>query len=356
MMSTLNAWLNPHLSSPHRAIAMPDIPPAISVIIPVYNGAATLRSTVESVLAQTFSDFELLIIDDGSRDRTAEVAQAIADPRIQVHRYANAGVSPSRNRGAARSRGRYLSFIDADDWWTPDKLAAQYHALEAHPAAAVAFSWVDCVDGDRRFLRRGGYQVLNGQVYERLLLVDGIESGSNVMIRRDAYCAVGGFDETLTHSEDWDLWIRLAKHYDYVTVPRPQILYRQAGGTASANVWKMEAASRQIIDREAATLPRDRTPLATASYANRYKILTFEALDGDLSWRRSLTAWRYLRQVLRLDPAVRSRRGDLLRLRIKLLARLLLPAPWFRRLLDHKPNLAHIEVFLLAAIQTLPPV
>jgi glycosyltransferase involved in cell wall biosynthesis len=99
--------------------------PTISVIIPVYNGEKTIKQTVESVLNQTFRDFELLIINDGSQDATLEIIQAINDERIQVFSYQNSGVSASRNRALTKAKGEFISFIDADDLWTPNKLELQ---------------------------------------------------------------------------------------------------------------------------------------------------------------------------------------------------------------------------------------
>src|SRR3712207_3352824 len=113
--------------------------PLISVIIPVYNGEKTIQETIESVLNQTFPSFELIVINDGSHDSTLDIVSSIKDPRIKVFSYPNAGLSASRNRGISVACGEYVSFIDADDLWTPDKLEAQYKALQANPQAAVAY-------------------------------------------------------------------------------------------------------------------------------------------------------------------------------------------------------------------------
>ncbi|GAB4361083.1 MAG: hypothetical protein Fur0042_30580 [Cyanophyceae cyanobacterium] len=294
--------------------------PLVSVIIPVYNGAATIGETIASVRSQTLTDWELIVVDDGSTDGTAaavrDLAATTGDQRITVISIANGGVSAARNVGAARSRGTYLSFIDADDLWTVDKLEAQVRLLRSRPGAAVAYSWVDCVDGDGLVrVRRGGYSLGVGALQRKLTLIDTIESGSNVLVTRSAFEAVGGFDETLTHGEDWDLWLRLAARFAYAVVPAPQVLYRQRPGSASANVWRMERQSLKIIDRAIARLgddstlagpisEGDRAALGRRSVTNRYRILAFEALDGPRSRRRALTALRYVHQVLRRDPSL----------------------------------------------------
>jgi glycosyltransferase involved in cell wall biosynthesis len=202
--------------------------PIISVIIPAYNAEKTIKETIQSVLNQTWQDFELLIINDGSQDATLEVIESIQDPRIKIFSYPNAGSSASRNRGIAIAKGEYISFIDADDLWTADKLEAQYKALQENSQAAVAYSWTDHIDESGQFLRSGPQQSFTGDVYARLLLEDFIGNGSNPLIRAQAFAEVGDFDESLAHSEDWDLWLRLAARYHFVAVPSPQILYRMS--------------------------------------------------------------------------------------------------------------------------------
>src|SRR5919202_4312270 len=200
--------------------------PLISVIIPAYNAEKTIKQTIESVLNQTFSDFEIIVINDGSQDSTLEIVSSIPDPRIKVFSYPNAGPQKSRNRGWGNASGEYVSFLDADDLWTPDKLEAQLKALQENPQAAVAYSWSDWIDESGQFLRAGGHITVNGNAYEKLLLRDFVESGSNPLIRRQALDKVGDFDQSVTPAEDWDMWLRLAARYEFVTVPSPQILYR----------------------------------------------------------------------------------------------------------------------------------
>src|SRR4028118_1589922 len=159
--------------------------PLISVIIPVYNGEKTIRETIESILNQTFTDFELIVINDGSQDATLEIVECIQDSRLKVFSYPNAGQAASRNQGISHACGRYISFIDADDLWAPDKLEAQLKALQANPQAAVAYSWTKCIDELGQFSRRGSHISATGNVYGKLLLIDFIENGSNPLIRAE---------------------------------------------------------------------------------------------------------------------------------------------------------------------------
>ncbi|HEY9888470.1 MAG TPA: glycosyltransferase family A protein, partial [Candidatus Obscuribacterales bacterium] len=129
--------------------------PKISVIVPTYNAENTIEETIQSVLQQTFTDFELLVINDGSTDKTLEVLANIQDSRLQVLTFPNGGVVESRNRGIQNASGEYLSFLDADDLWQKDKLAEQLSALEANPAAAIAYSWNDYIDTQGKFIHHG---------------------------------------------------------------------------------------------------------------------------------------------------------------------------------------------------------
>ena len=115
--------------------------PTISVIIPIYNAEATILETIESIQQQTFFDWEIVAIDDGSTDGTLELLYSIKDERIKIFSYENSGVAVARNRGIANASGEYIAFLDADDLWTPTKLKSQLAALQNNPKAGVAYSW-----------------------------------------------------------------------------------------------------------------------------------------------------------------------------------------------------------------------
>jgi glycosyltransferase involved in cell wall biosynthesis len=282
--------------------------PLISVIIPVYNAEKTIRETIESVLNQTLTDFELIIVNDGSQDATLEAIFSIQDPRIKVFSYANAGVSASRNRGIIQATGEYISFIDADDLWTPDKLEAQFNALKEHPEAAVAYSWTDWIDESSQLIGAGVHQTASGNVYGKLLLGDFIGSGSNPLIRKQALVEVGGFNESLVHAEDWDLWLRLAARYHFIAVPFPQVLYRKSIDSASMNVLNMEAGSLKVIERAYAQAPDSLKHLKRHTIGNRYKYLTWKALEQPNKRSQGFTAVRLLWQAIETDLILLRRR------------------------------------------------
>ncbi|MEP0885156.1 glycosyltransferase [Trichocoleus sp. ST-U3] len=319
--------------------------PLISVIIPVYNGEKTLQETIESVLNQTLTDFELIVINDGSQDATLEIVERIQDPRLKAFSYANAGQATSRNRGISHACGEYISFIDADDLWTPDKLEAQLRALQDNSQAAVAYSWTKCIDELGNFSRRGSHISVSGDVYAKLLLIDFIENGSNPLIRAQAIAEVGGFDESMTPSEDRDLWLRLAARYHFVAVPSPQVLYRQSPNSASANILRMEAASLRVIEQAFSQAPEFLQYLKQSSLANIYKGLTFKALEEPLERQRGLTAARLLWNSIKNDPALlRSR--VILKVLFKIAVVTLLPPQQAQALLAKAKGLANTTTLL----------
>jgi glycosyltransferase involved in cell wall biosynthesis len=171
--------------------------PLVSVIIPVYNADRTLLETVDSVQNQTLTNIEIIIINDGSTDRTLDIIQNISDARVKVFSYKNGGLPTARNRGIAQATGEFISFIDADDLWTPDKLARQLAALEAHPEAAVAYSWTQTIDEQGHWLHQYHSVFLEGDVYPEILVNNFVSNGSNVLVRKEAILSVGEFDSTL---------------------------------------------------------------------------------------------------------------------------------------------------------------
>ncbi|TAF56612.1 MAG: glycosyltransferase [Oscillatoriales cyanobacterium] len=311
--------------------------PLISIIIPVYNGAATIGETIVSLQQQTHSPLEILVIDDGSTDDTVAVLQAIAEPRLRVVSYANAGQAVSRNRGLELARGEYISFIDADDLWTPDKLADQLAALMAQPRAAVAYSWTDHIDQNRQFLRHGPQLCFEGDVFRKLLYSDFIGSGSNILVRRSAIVEVGGFDPSLPPAEDWDCWLRLAQRFEFVVVPKPQILYRVSSQSSSFNVWRMERSSLRTIARAFATAPASAQPIRRICLGHRYKYLTYKTIDAGCDRRRALTGVRYWLLALWYDPTL-LRRRVIWKVALKILAILLLPQMPLQRLMRRYPK------------------
>ena len=323
--------------------------PLISVVIPAYNAEKTIKNTVDSVLHQTFSDFELIVINDGSQDSTLAIVSSIPDPRIRVFSYSNSGPQKSRNRGISQSTGEYVSFIDADDLWTPDKLEAQLKALQENSKAGVAYSWTDYIDAESgQVLPQGPHANFAGNVFATLLLADFIGSGSNPLILKQALVEVGGFDESLVAGQDWDMWLRLAHRYHFAVVPSVQVLYRVSANSWSSNLERREAGFRRVIEKAIAQAPDSLKLIKKDIISNRYKCLTIDALQGYPERKRGLLAAKFLLIAVRNDLMSLRRRATW-QVLLKIAIVVLFPPKKAHFLLNkHKiKRLSNLDSFLL---------
>lgn len=283
--------------------------PLISVIIPAYNCETTIQDTLASVLNQSYSSIEIIVINDGSTDNTLKILNDVQDPRLRVLTFPNSGVSASRNRGITHSKGKFIALLDADDIWLPDKLAAQLEAFDQTPQVSVVYSWTDYIDQSGQLLRHGSYSRITGDVYQRLLMGSFLESGSNPLIRRDALEQVGGFDETLRTCEDWDLWIRLSSQYEFTVVPAVHVYYRISPNSKSFNFDKHEAGGLTVLDKAFAQAPDALKHLKNQSLSQFYKYLLMKLLDAPktnrkMKRRRAVLAIKYLALTLYNRPAL----------------------------------------------------
>jgi len=196
--------------------------PLVSVIIPTYNRAESVRRAVASVLAQTFGDFELIVVDDGSNDRTQEVLTGV-DDRLLLIVQERAGVSAARNRGLSAARGGLIAFLDSDDYWRPEKLAVQVRFFEENPEAVICQTEEIWYRRGRRVNPRIKHRKPSGDVFRASLELCLI-SPSAVMMRRELFDRVGRFDESLPACEDYDLWLRVTARYPVYLLDRPLVV------------------------------------------------------------------------------------------------------------------------------------
>jgi glycosyltransferase involved in cell wall biosynthesis len=201
----------------------------VSVVIPVYNAERYVEASVRSVLASDLSELEIVIVDDGSTDRSAEIVREIADPRIVLIQIrASGGPARPRNIGIARACAPYVALLDADDLIKPDKLSSAAAALDRHPEAGLAFADFEKIDGDGRILQSSviarirtfrelasepgedSWSLIPRTEFERGLLHSNFISTSGVILRKSVLSNIGAFDESLVYCEDRDLWFRLA--------------------------------------------------------------------------------------------------------------------------------------------------
>lgn len=205
----------------------PPAPPLVSVIMPTYNRASLIGPAIESVLAQTYSHLELIVIDNFSTDDTERFVGALAarDPRIRYFKFANNGlVAASRNAGMQAAAGKYLAFLDSDDAWLPPKLALQVAFMESHPHVFLLYSrFYISKDGAITGVGPRGFRLVRGRAFKRLFLSDNVIGSLTVIMRREGPGAPYYFraEPALYAVEDYDLWLRVARDHviDYLDEP-----------------------------------------------------------------------------------------------------------------------------------------
>jgi glycosyltransferase involved in cell wall biosynthesis len=202
---------------------------SVTVVMPAHDAAAFVGEAIESVLAQTFADWELVVVDDGSTDRTHGVVAAYDDPRIRLIEIEHSGLpAVARNRGLAASESRYVAFLDADDLWRPHKLARQLAVLDSRPEVGLVHTGFEQLrDGVLEPYLPPPELSGNGPQFERLAVGNYI-ANSSVLLRRDMLTRHGFFDEDprLRGTEDFELWLRLSPHTTFAYVEEPLLVYR----------------------------------------------------------------------------------------------------------------------------------
>jgi len=204
--------------------------PTVSVIIPAYNAAPWIAETIDSVLNQTFQDFEIIVVDDGSTDGTTEIVKKYKS-QVQYLYKKNGGVGSARNAGIRAARGRYIACVDADDLWLPEKLEVQTQLLQKEPSLAWVYSdglIFENNSNQNLHLFSQSASMISGDVLRPLLLQDFIPCPTPV-VRRDIFENVGFFEEdiSLQSVADWDMWLRISAKYPVGFIDKPLVKYRR---------------------------------------------------------------------------------------------------------------------------------
>ena len=215
--------------------------PYVSVIVPTHNSAAFIAAALDSVLAQTFTDYEIIVVDDGSTDDTGEVLRRF-DGRIISHRQQNQGASAARNAGIRSARGELVCLLDADDLWRPEKLSRQVAVMAAEPSVGLLFA--DAKEAEGATVQKASIlktmkfgpdalsQIPLPDAFRKLLIENFIPT-STVMIRAACFATSGLFDEDLPNAEDRDMWLRMAAHFEIGCVPDVLATKRSHGANIS---------------------------------------------------------------------------------------------------------------------------
>jgi len=224
--------------------------PQVSVVLPLYNGERYLNDALSSVLGQEgFDDWEVVAVDDGSTDGSAEIVSSFADDRIRLFHQENRGIAATRNVAISRSTGRFIAFLDQDDLWHPEKLRAQIPLFAADPRVGLVYCQSGRVGGDSEEISAGPTVLaswMSGDVRRRMLLGNLVPGTAGVVVRRECFDEVGLFDETLNGSDDWEMWARIAARYDFRFVPRELSYTRLHSANTSLDVSRMRDQSLRV--------------------------------------------------------------------------------------------------------------
>lgn len=237
----------------------PVVQPRVSVVIPTYNRSDFLCEAVDSVLAQTFRDFEILIVDDGSTDGTRGVVDEKygKDSRVHyIYRENSGGPAAPRNTGIAKARGDFIALLDHDDLWLPKKLDFQIQALDEHPEASLCFSdaLVRGKDSETSYFKMMKFE--GPPTLKRMLESDYIPSASAV-VKKTCFERLGGFDETIKAADDWDMWIRVLAQYEAVFVDKPLYVHRLHEDQMSHNKVLTRRSALQVYQKHKALYLRE---------------------------------------------------------------------------------------------------
>lgn len=241
--------------------------PRISIVMPLYNTEAFVAEAIDSVLAQSFADFELLIVDDGGQDSSLPIAQSYKDPRIRIISQSNRGLAGARNSGIAAARGDYVALLDSDDRWLPDKLLLHIIHLDATPWIDVSYSGSHFIDHEGRRLRQPQQPQLSAITPEIIFCRNPVGNGSAAVLRRSTLEALSFrhpaeparrcyFDEEFRQSEDIDMWMRMAMAGARFEGIAPLLTeYRIVGGGLSANMIRQYEHWQKMVAKLELTAP-----------------------------------------------------------------------------------------------------
>jgi glycosyltransferase involved in cell wall biosynthesis len=262
--------------------------PLVSVVIPTYNYARYLPEAIDSALAQTFTDREIIVIDDGSTDDTAQVVRRFGD-RVIYEAQVNAGLPAARNRGCALARGEYLAFLDADDVWMPDKLERQLRTLRENPTAVMVCGMMNRIDIDGKPLQGIKPGLWPGETAMEML-ERGTALPSTWVVRRSCFERTGGFDPNLTAMEDYEFAIRVANDGRVICLPGIFANYRVHADSFSHQTERFLLGYLQVFEKLLGVIDdRAMRRLMRCSQARyRYRLAKTRLAKGDFGSARRL--------------------------------------------------------------------
>jgi glycosyltransferase involved in cell wall biosynthesis len=274
--------------------------PVFSVIIPVFNGGSYLERTITSALGQTFPDFELILVDDGSTDGAVDRARSIKDSRLTILSQPNTGAPTALNRGISVARGEYIAFLDSDDLWAPEKLQRHLESFIAHPEVDLTFTGLIYVGPDDRPLGLPRRRPQGFFTFNQLFIDYAIGSSSVIAARRKAVNAAGGFDPAMLYLFDFDLVLRISRlrPSNILGISEPLTFYRRHPAQQTGD-WRIIASYwKKVVDKFKTLEPIKIELLERRAQLNMTRYLSYLAYEqGDPA-----TAWSLLGEARKANP------------------------------------------------------
>lgn len=286
--------------------------PLVSVIVPAFNAAKTIEHSIRSVLAQTYPNFEILVVDDGSSDETAKIVTKLlaADDRINLLRQENQGVAAARNFGISHAKGQYIAPLDADDLWFADKLEKQLAAmLNAAGNVGLVYAWSVRITDNQlpRQFAKGWEQ--EGSVFLPLLLGNFLSNASTPLIWRACLDQVGLYNTEFLSAdaqgcEDWDIYLRIAEQYEFRVVPEHLTVYRRSLQNMSADWLRMARSYNMLMEGVRKRHPDIPAHVFRWSRSNYYLYLANKATQA----QQNADSLKLLSKAIALDPCISMNR------------------------------------------------
>jgi len=275
--------------------------PPVSVVMSVFNGERFLAEAVESILGQTFGDFEFIIVDDGSTDGSPRILHSYAngDSRVRIYHQPNQGLAHSLNRGCALARGRYIARMDADDVSVPDRLMWQVRLMEEYPELGAAGGWVEYIDNQGRVFGDLHCPLDNQSIRSDLYQLGCPLCHPATIMRKSVFLATGGYREPFLDAEDYDLWLRFAEHSQLANLDRVVLKYRHHAGQVSDRRLRQQCLST-LAAREIALSGRSQLQDVLKS-VRAIGPAELAKLGVDVTTQQQYMAARYRARIRRLE-------------------------------------------------------
>jgi glycosyltransferase involved in cell wall biosynthesis len=255
--------------------------PLVSVVMTTYNRAKYISDAIKSVLDQTFGDFELVIVDDGSTDDTLRIIKSFNDKRIKYYFQNNAGQNPARNAGIIISNGEYIAMIDSDDMWDRHKLEKQVDILDTHTDIGLVYCGTTFIDENNRTIYKKPIIGYKGNVLDKLLMTNFLYNGSCPLFRKSCIKKTGLFDTAFKRMTDWEFYLRFAIYYKFWGIKEYLLKYRIHNETMSNDFRNYESWGFKILDKIFSYngFPADYLKYKNRAYAMRFRYMGIRCFE-----------------------------------------------------------------------------